>query len=460
MNLIKKYSLLSLGITAIFSYGNALAMKNPAAVYCQEMGYEYQNKKSPAGQTDICVVNGVDYPAWDFFQGKVGKENSFCEKNGYDTITKIDGKNSFSPDYAVCIPKNLEGKALQSQGTRTIQSETASAQEIPMYQLMGLENKLQDESIKEPVQEFPPQLFQAPSTVQKNSSTRAPLDSPTLPTEFSWTNKDGKNWMTPVKSQGQYNLCQTFSSIGAMEAKEKIVAEDATMNPDLAEQEIPCKGVLNYTSGGYPETVLLYIKNIGIVEESVLPFVGSTSSCQIPTNAKKHFITSWNGISEIWKDPIENRGMIKQALIEKGPLIAEIYMGGNFDGNGIYKCNSSNSRNHSIAIVGYKDTGDLATSYYVAKNSWGTGWNGNGYFKIGWDWNLPEYGVYDQCKITFFPPLFVETPKPNYIANAIKGLQVLSGKQVDSPMEADCTKNGKVGIEDVVCSLQKAAELR
>ena len=35
---------------------------------------------------------------------------------------------------------------------------------------------------------------------------------------------------------------------------------------------------------------------------------------------------------------------------------------------------------HEVAVVGYNDTG----SYWIAKNSWGSGWGDAGFFKIAY----------------------------------------------------------------------------
>lgn len=257
--------------------------------------------------------------------------------------------------------------------------------------------------------------------------------SANLPAEFSWRNNNG-NWMTPVKSQAPYNLCQTFSSIGAIEAKLKIVSGDLNYNPDLSEQEIPCEGVIDYVNGGSEVKVLNYMRDNGIVEESALPFTGPTSPCQIPTNAERKFITSWNVIDENWsQNPAQNRETIKKALIEKGPLVAEMYFGegGSFDENKIYECKTISNSNHTVIITGYKDTGNLATSYYEAKNSFGQDWNGDGYFKIGWNYTYPNYeGVYDQCNISSSSPLFVTVPGESPIIECGNGVKE-TGEECD-----------------------------
>jgi hypothetical protein len=77
-------------------------------------------------------------------------------------------------------------------------------------------------------------------------------------------------------------------------------------------------------------------------------------------------------------------GTIKEVLIEKGPLSVAMGLGsdfgGYFDGNGIYRCSDDSDVNHAVVITGYGETGD----YWIVKNSWGNGWNGDGYFKVGY----------------------------------------------------------------------------
>ena len=68
-------------------------MKNPAAVYCTALGYEYKIEKSEAGEVGYCILPGnqkVD--AWQFLQGKVGQEKSYCAKKGFRIKTSKSAK--------------------------------------------------------------------------------------------------------------------------------------------------------------------------------------------------------------------------------------------------------------------------------------------------------------------------------------------------------------------------------
>jgi len=87
-------------------------------------------------------------------------------------------------------------------------------------------------------------------------------------------------------------------------------------------------------------------------------------------------IDAYGGVSS---SPTE----IKQSVVDKGPLAVALGVGssygGYFDGD-IYRCTDDSGLNHAVIIVGYSDAG----GYWIVKNSWGSGWNGDGYFKVGY----------------------------------------------------------------------------
>jgi putative hemolysin len=89
--------------------GNAPGMADPAAVYCDELGYEFQIVDGAKGQYGVCVLpDGSSCDAWRFLEGTCGQGYSYCAKQGYDIITKTDGKNSLSRAYSVCVQGQQE----------------------------------------------------------------------------------------------------------------------------------------------------------------------------------------------------------------------------------------------------------------------------------------------------------------------------------------------------------------
>jgi putative hemolysin len=87
------------------------AMKNPAAVYCDSMGYQFTDViQSDGGMAGYCILPGnqrVD--AWQFLEGKVAQDQSYCKKQGYGIETVNDlsyCKKFFTSSCSACILPN------------------------------------------------------------------------------------------------------------------------------------------------------------------------------------------------------------------------------------------------------------------------------------------------------------------------------------------------------------------
>jgi len=89
-----------LGMATIFLVSAVMAVRNPSAVYCHEMGYEYV----PEG---ICKLpDGSEVIAWEFLRGEVGQEYSYCAEQGYEMKTINDSKKCssiYSHNCGVCV---------------------------------------------------------------------------------------------------------------------------------------------------------------------------------------------------------------------------------------------------------------------------------------------------------------------------------------------------------------------
>jgi putative hemolysin len=82
---------------------------DPAGYICNELGYKISVRNNKEGQYGVCIFpDGTECDEWEFYGGLCGQNWSYCEKEGYDLVTKNDGKNSYSPIYAVCVDKNTK----------------------------------------------------------------------------------------------------------------------------------------------------------------------------------------------------------------------------------------------------------------------------------------------------------------------------------------------------------------
>jgi C1A family cysteine protease len=211
-----------------------------------------------------------------------------------------------------------------------------------------------------------------------------------LPNNWDWRNVDGKNYMTPVKNQGNCGSCWAFGAVGAAEAVMKIEADRPDWDLELSEQDlVSCSGA-GTCGGGRPDDAFEYMKKKGIVDEGCFPYEARDVSCSQKcddwasrvTKAKSHGSVS-NGVNAV-----------KQALIERGPLAVGVgtssdlfyYTGGNYT---TVLDNSNDGPTHCVVLVGYSDSSG-GGGQWILKNSWGTGWGNGGYYTLQYNSNFVE----------------------------------------------------------------------
>ena len=365
--------------------GSAPGMANPAAVYCDELGYQYRIVGGAEGQRGVCAFpDGSECDEWGFLVGKCGQSYSYCARQGYGLATKTDGKNPFSAEYSVCIHDKEEIGAA-SELMRL--SEKASTGSRPVEQI--------------------------PILSDGEVSTEA------LPASFDWRDKDGNDWMTSVKDQGYCGSCWAFSAVGTVEAMYNIEQDNPDLDLDLSEEYLvsDCYADDFGCCGGLHDAALEFIRAEGVPDEACLPYVdggetgcrcaGATcdstlctypsgDSCSDRTCSDR--CSDWQArLTRISAETIVPANLIRENLVARGPLSAAMGIGyaygGHFDGD-IYRCDDDFGQDHAVVIAGYDDAG----GYWIVKNSWGTSWppsppGGNGYFKVGYGECTIEYAV-------------------------------------------------------------------
>jgi len=212
-----------------------------------------------------------------------------------------------------------------------------------------------------------------------------------LPSSFDWRNATVNigtetapqwvtgDWVTPVRNQGGCGSCWAFGALAAMEARMKLCAGDPTWNPDLSEQHLVCDCSGGGTcGGGWHGVALGFVRDQGgVAFESELPYRASDTSPYWPLaddwserSATLSHFTQLNKVGEEW--------ILKQNLIEHGPLSS-----------------GHHEWSHVVALVGYEDTNPEGTEgHWIFKNSWGAGWNGDGYGTIPYGELTEMSGIY------------------------------------------------------------------
>jgi len=215
-----------------------------------------------------------------------------------------------------------------------------------------------------------------------------------LPSSFDWRNKDGANWMTSVKDQGSCGSCVAFATIGAFESVIRIKENNPYLPVDLSEQHIFSCGGGSCEGGWYISAALDYLQEYGAPDEPCFPYQAADAPCwescdDWQERAKK--IRNWFWLSD-------NRWILK-GYLTRSPLIArmDIYEDFYYYSGGVYEHTWGDLEDgHAVVIVGYNDS----ESCWICKNSWGSSWGENGYFRIKYG----ECGIEDCVAFIEYEP--------------------------------------------------------
>jgi len=411
-------------------FGQLFALANPSAVYCNELSslygdYEYILQfDENNNQYGVCFLpDGTSCEGWDFLKGKCGEEYSYCEQIGKSVKTLRENGS----EYAVCVEDGEPAKL-----------GTALEEEMGLSELLGagiahdeLEKKsgLQTALRYEDVRELGVSIY--------NASDYAEWDwrSPPNGTVYSASNylyfDTPLGWTTSVKNQAYCGSCWAFSALGAMEAKYNIEQNESRLNPDLSEQhEVSCDNINNNgCNGGNMNQAYDYIIEEGVLDEACFSYQAIDSyGCDAGSCNETPVLCSdrcadygdrlWTIEGYFSRNSAENPAEInvsneelKQMLIDHGPLAIAVNANGwSPYSSGIFTCAGQsywNDLNHGVVLVGYNDTGNIDTSYWIVKNSWGSGWGLSGYIHVRF--NCSGIGTSVEYPYHVTPPDFAPT---------------------------------------------------
>ncbi|XP_018560795.1 cathepsin L1-like [Anoplophora glabripennis] len=213
------------------------------------------------------------------------------------------------------------------------------------------------------------------------AETFVPTAGESLPESVDWREKGA---VSPVKNQQQCAGCWAFSVAGCVEgqnARKTGKLEEASVQHliDCATGRYDNDGC----RGGLTETGFDFVEDNGINSYSDYPYEAVNTSCR----SKENTIAKTQGYIRI---PEGDEKALAQALAKFGPISTAIHVTKNFQfyGEKIFddpECrNTPDDLNHALLIVGYGKEAD-GRKFWLVKNSYGTTWGLDGYFKVAKD---------------------------------------------------------------------------
>lgn len=212
-----------------------------------------------------------------------------------------------------------------------------------------------------------------------------------LPAEWDWRNVNGVNYVPAVRNQGGCGSCYAFSSLAMNEARLRIVSNNTIQMSFSPQDIVDCSFYSQGCAGGFPYLIGgKYSEDFGLVEESCNPYTGrQTGKCTTDPSCRRHYSASYEYLGGYYGAC--NEQLMRLELHRHGPMAVSFqvyndfmhYRSGIYHHSGIHsKFNPFQLTNHAVLLVGYGVDKTTGEKFWTIKNSWGTDWGEDGYFRI------------------------------------------------------------------------------
>eukprot|EP00766_Chilomastix_caulleryi_P000679 gnl/Chilomastix_caulleri/166.p1 GENE.gnl/Chilomastix_caulleri/166~~gnl/Chilomastix_caulleri/166.p1 ORF type:complete len:334 (-),score=140.20 gnl/Chilomastix_caulleri/166:88-1035(-) len=216
-----------------------------------------------------------------------------------------------------------------------------------------------------------------PNNLQALPECEAPTSAQLagVPENFDWVQK---GVVSPVQDQGSCGSCWAFATVAASETAWAISHGELIK---LSEQQlVDCDSANGGCDGGNMVPAEKYVEEHGLCKASDYPYRALGGKCKTCTVAVK---TSGHCVVRHGATTLDTENNMKYDCATYGPIVIginanklQLYKNGIMDAS---LCNP-NGTNHAVVGVGYGVENGM--KFWKIRNSWGSTWGEQGYFRI------------------------------------------------------------------------------
>lgn len=340
-------------------------------------------------------INRRSYFAFSKYDGGWISSTSYCDQTfpGWARDDTIRNWSCFTTEKTTKVAPRVTERQAMKNGNKMFKND---------YELISRINKAQSSWFAKSYPEFETYTRSemakragGPWASQLNVSSKKQVSSELkkrvsmLPKSFDWRNVEGVSYVSDIRDQMSCGSCYAFASMANLEAQIRIATKNERQDVYSPQDIVDCTYLAQGCEGGFDFLIAgRYGMEQGVVSEECNAYNGHDGECSTDTTCSRTYVSAYQHVGGYYGACNEEEMLM---ALQDGPVSVSFQVEDDFHnyGGGIYHhtglkndFNPFEVTNHVVLVVGYGEDESTHEKFWIVKNSWGSSWGEDGYFRI------------------------------------------------------------------------------